>query len=66
MSLENVTQGIDRKDVILRYIEGYFSPLDDADKHSEMRKIKNESTKKDSLNQINCKKYFILAIRSLI
>ena len=53
MSLKNVTQGIDRRNMILGYTEGYFSTLDDADKRSEKRKIKNKSTKKGSSNQIN-------------
>ena len=53
MSRENVTQGIDRQNMIVGYTEGYFSTLDDANKRSEKRKIKNQSTKKGSFNQIN-------------
>ena len=52
--------------MILGYTEGYFSMLDDADKRSEKRKIKNKLTKKGSLNQINKKNYFINTLLSLI
>ena len=41
MSVENATKGGDRRDMILGCTEGYFSTLDDADKRSEKRKIKN-------------------------
>ena len=57
MSLENDSQGTDRRDMILKYTEGHFSTLDDAGKRTEKRKIKNQSTKKGSFNQIN---YIIL------
>ena len=59
MPLQNVTKEIYGKYMILMGTEGYFSPLDDADKRSEKRKIKNQSSKEGSLNQINCIKYFI-------
>ena len=59
MSLENDSQGTDRRDMILKYTEGHFSTLDDAGKRTEKRKIKNQSTKKGSLSQINCIKHFI-------
>ena len=58
MLLENATKGNDQRDMIIGGTEGYFSTLDDADKRSEKRKIKNQSTKKGSLNQINCINYF--------
>ena len=58
MSLENVTQGIDRTYMILGATEGYFSTLEDAGKRSEKRKIKNQSSNKGSLNQINCILHF--------
>ena len=53
MSLENATKGGNRRDMILGCPEGYFSTLEDAGKRSEKRKIKNQSSKKGSLNQIN-------------
>ena len=59
MSLQNATKGSDRTYMILGCTEGYFSMLDDADKRSEKRKIKNKLTKNGYLNQINCMKYFI-------
>ena len=58
MSLENVTKEIYRRDMILGYTKGYFSALDDAGKRSEKRKIKNQSSKEGSLNQIKCINYF--------
>ena len=61
MSLQNTTKGSDRRDMILKGTEGYFSALDDVDKRSEKQKIKNQSPKNGSLNQINCIKYFIYA-----
>ena len=59
MSLKNVTQGINRRSMILGYTEEYFSTLDDADKRPEKRKIKNQSSNKVNLNQINRMNYFI-------
>ena len=59
MSITNATRKTDRKYMILRGTEGYFSPLDDADKRSEKRKIKNQSSKNGSLKQINCTNYII-------
>ena len=53
MSLKNVIREIDRRDMILEGTEGYFSRLDDPDKRSEKQKIKNQSSKERSLNQIN-------------
>ena len=53
MLLENATKGNDQRDMIIGGTEGYFSTLDDADKRSEKRKMKNQSTKKCSSNQIN-------------
>ena len=47
-------KGKDRRDMILGSTEGYFSKLEDADKRAEKRKIKNQSSKNGSLNQINC------------
>ena len=52
-SLQNATKGSDRMYMIVGGTEGYFSALDGADKRSEKRKIKNQSTKKGSFNQIN-------------
>ena len=57
MSLENSTKESDRQDITLGCTEGYFSTQEDAGKRSEKRKIKNQSTKKGSFNQIN---YIIL------
>ena len=54
MSLENATKRGNRRDIILKCTEGYFSTLEDADKRSEKRKIKNQSSKKGSINQIYC------------
>ena len=45
MSLTNATRETNRNYMILEGTEGYFSMLDDADKHYEKRKIKNESSK---------------------
>ena len=59
MPLKNATRETDRRDMILGGTEGYFSPLDDADKRSEKQKIKNQPSKKGSFNQINCINYFI-------
>ena len=42
MSLENDSQGTDRRDMILKYTEGHFSTLEDAGKRSERRQIKNQ------------------------
>ena len=53
MSLENVSKESDRQTITLGCTEGYFSTLDDADKRSEKRKIKNQSSKKGSSNQID-------------
>ena len=53
MSLENTTKGDGQRDMISGNTEAYFSTLDDADKRSEKRKMKNQSTKKCSSNQIN-------------
>ena len=53
MPLQTATKGDDRTYMILGAAEGYFSTLDDVDKRSEKRKIKNKLTKKSSLNQIN-------------
>ena len=41
MSPKNATKGKDRRDMIFGFTEGYFSKLEDADKRSEKRKIKN-------------------------
>ena len=59
MSLQNATKGSDRTYMILRGTEGYFSALDDARKRSEKRKIKTQSSKEGSLNQINYIIHFI-------
>ena len=59
MSLKNVIREIDRRDMILEGTEGYFSRLDDPDKRSEKQKIKNQSSKERSLNQINYIIHFI-------
>ena len=59
MSLQNATKGSDRPYMILGGTEGYFSTLDDAVKRSEKRKIKNQSSKNGSLDQIDCIIYFI-------
>ena len=59
MSLENAARETGRKEMILGCTEGHFSTLDDADKRSEKQKIKNQPSKKGSLNQINCIIHFI-------
>ena len=59
MPLKNATRETDRRDMILEGTEGYFSRLDDADKRSEKQKIKNQSSKERSLNQINYIIHFI-------
>ena len=66
MSLKNVTKGDDRRDMILGSTWGYFSTLDDAGKRSEKRKIKNQSSKNGSLNQINCIMHFKYDLLSII
>ena len=66
MPLKNATRETDRRDMILGGTEGYFSPLDDADKRSEKRKIKNQSSKNGSSNQSNCIIHIIWALLSII
>ena len=66
MSLPNAIRETDRRYMILGGTEGYFSTLDDAVKRSEKRKIKNQSSKNGSLNQIDCLIHFIQALMSLI
>ena len=65
-SLQNATKGSDRMYMILVCTEEYFSMLDDADKSSEKRKIKNKLTKNGSLHQINCIIWFIKTLLSII
>ena len=66
MPLQNATKGDDRTYMILGATEGYFSTLDDVDKRSENRKIKNQSSKNGSLNEINCIIYFTKPLLSII
>ena len=51
--------------MILGCTEGWFSTLEDADKRSEKRKIKNQSSNKGSLNQINCILHFLYILLSI-